>query len=270
MALLECKLGPTETSVGGQTYIFAHDRARRAVAEVHDLVHIRCFLSVQHYIEVQPLPIAPVLLGASSLPAVVRFSPEHSLPLDEVVAEAYAACTVATEDEGALSVDDWNALSEWARLVRIERVIAAKQAEVDQELAENQARRDAEAQRLKEEAEADRVAAEAEAARLAAEAEAAAQGQGAPATTPPIKVVDDLTDIAGIGQPTAAKLADLDITSFAQIARWDEPTIRQLDADLNLKGAITRNDWVGQAKQLQADKDARLAAEAEAAKAKEA
>lgn len=61
---------------------------------------------------------------------------------------------------------------------------------------------------------------------------------------------DDLTEIGGIGSTTARKLHQLGITSFKQIAEWDEETARSFDERLDLKGRVLRNDWVGQAKAL--------------------
>ncbi len=55
MPLIECTHGPAETPVGGHVYNFQRDRGGRYVAEVHDLTHIMCLLSVVHYREVEPL-----------------------------------------------------------------------------------------------------------------------------------------------------------------------------------------------------------------------
>lgn len=260
MALIECKLGPTQTSVGGQSYVFAHDRARRAVAQVHDLVHIRCFLSVQHYIEVQPLddtplPIPVVLLGAGSFPEVVEFSPERKAALGDIIAQAQTA--------SGFSAEEWNDLPEWDRLERLEKTIDAIQKQVDHDSAgadAQEAAANAEALRMaaiQDEAEAENAQRDAAAAAAAAEAAAAERLAKSKA-----KVIDPIVDIGGLGPATAAKLAELDITSFAQIAAWDEPTIAMLDEALNLKGAIKRGDWVGQAKVFQELKEEAEAEEA--------
>lgn len=265
MALIQCLPGPTETNVGGETYSFVYDRERRAVAEVHNLVHVQCLLSVEHYIQVQPLPILPVLLGVSALPPVIEFSPEHQMPLGDIVREAFEASR-ADPDDTLENEAQWNKLEEWDRLVRIERIIDVYRAEADAEIAEA-AKRAADAAAREAEGEAARLAGEAAAAAAAAEEEAArlAADEEAAKRPKPEKVVDKLTEIAGIGESTAAKLAEIDITSFAQIAAWDEATIRQLNEDLNLGNSITRNDWVGQAKTLQQAKDAAAATAAAAA-----
>lgn len=263
MALIQCTLGPLTTNVGGQDYVFSLDRARRAVSEVFDIVHLRCFLSVQHYLEVQPLPALPVLLGVSELPAIIQFSPDHQAPVGEMVQAAFDA-SMADQDEPGFSVEHWNTLPEWDRLVRIQRVIDARQKNIDDAISAA-AEAAAEAPRV-----ADAAAANAEAQRVAdaeaaagAERQAAADDEARRAAAAAAKIPDDLTQIAGIGASTAAKLAQLDIIQFAQIARWDEAIIRQLNEDLSLGNSITRNDWVGQAKALQAAKDAAAASAAQ-------
>lgn len=56
MSLIQCKPGPTTTTVMGQEYSFQNDKHGRAVSLVENLVHRACFLSVEHYIEVPELP----------------------------------------------------------------------------------------------------------------------------------------------------------------------------------------------------------------------
>lgn len=63
--------------------------------------------------------------------------------------------------------------------------------------------------------------------------------------------VDELTLIKGVGPKMAEKLKAAGITSFAQIAAWDEVAVGEMDEKLGgLPGAIARADWVGQAKDL--------------------
>ncbi len=50
--LIRCKLGPQISHCGGHTYDFAVDDQGRAVAEVYNAAHIKCFLAVEHYEEV--------------------------------------------------------------------------------------------------------------------------------------------------------------------------------------------------------------------------
>ena len=61
---------------------------------------------------------------------------------------------------------------------------------------------------------------------------------------------DDLTKINGIGPVIAKKLAALGITTFQQIADFDENQIADVDEQLSFKGRIDREEWVDQAKKL--------------------
>ena len=62
---------------------------------------------------------------------------------------------------------------------------------------------------------------------------------------------DDLTRIKGVGPKVAAILRGLGVTSFAQIAAWDEAEIDRIDARLGgFSGRIRRDDWRAQARLL--------------------
>ncbi|HOV03174.1 MAG TPA: NADH-quinone oxidoreductase subunit NuoE [Kaistiaceae bacterium] len=61
---------------------------------------------------------------------------------------------------------------------------------------------------------------------------------------------DDLKRIRGIGKVNEAKLADLGIFHFRQIAAWTRAEIRWVGTYLAFAGRIDREDWVGQAKVL--------------------
>jgi predicted flap endonuclease-1-like 5' DNA nuclease len=64
---------------------------------------------------------------------------------------------------------------------------------------------------------------------------------------------DDLTRIKGLGPKIADQLAVLGVTTFAQIAAWDDAEIDRIDAQLGrFQGRIRRDDWPGQAKLLAA------------------
>ncbi|MBX7540064.1 hypothetical protein [Qipengyuania sphaerica] len=68
---------------------------------------------------------------------------------------------------------------------------------------------------------------------------------------------DDLTRIKGVGPKLAATLESLGITSFAQIAAWDDGEIDRIDAQLGrFEGRIRRDDWTGQARLLADGKSA--------------
>lgn len=71
---------------------------------------------------------------------------------------------------------------------------------------------------------------------------------------------DDLTRIKGLGPKLAATLREQGVTSFAQIAGWDDADIDRIDAGLGrFQGRIRRDDWVGQAALLAAGDDSGFA-----------
>ncbi len=61
---------------------------------------------------------------------------------------------------------------------------------------------------------------------------------------------DDLEMISGIGPKLAKMLHDMGIYYFAQIARWTDEIIAEVDGELKFKGRIQRDEWVRQAKLL--------------------
>ncbi|WCT76861.1 hypothetical protein [Novosphingobium humi] len=62
---------------------------------------------------------------------------------------------------------------------------------------------------------------------------------------------DDLTRIKGLGPKLKARLAELGVVSFAQIAGWSEADIAAIDAQLGtFAGRATRDQWVAQAQFL--------------------
>lgn len=61
---------------------------------------------------------------------------------------------------------------------------------------------------------------------------------------------DDLKVIKGLGPKAAQALKAGGITRYAQIAAWTDDDISQWDTDLNARGRIVRDDWVGQARTL--------------------
>ena len=59
---------------------------------------------------------------------------------------------------------------------------------------------------------------------------------------------DDLTKLKGVGPKLSARLAELGVTSFAQIAAWNAADIAAVDAQLGtFAGRATRDNWVEQA-----------------------
>ena len=62
---------------------------------------------------------------------------------------------------------------------------------------------------------------------------------------------DTLTQLKGLGPKAASILNDLGVTSFAQIASWNDADVAAIDAQMGaFKGRISRDRWVDQAKLL--------------------
>lgn len=61
---------------------------------------------------------------------------------------------------------------------------------------------------------------------------------------------DDLKKLPGVGPKLAEKLNDYGIFHFHQLAAMSDSDIEEMDAALDLKGRASRDDWVGQAKQM--------------------
>lgn len=96
-------------------------------------------------------------------------------------------------------------------------------------------------------AEAKPVPPKAEKAGQAAEPEPEKPAPAAPAAT---AAPDDLTQLNGVGPVIVDKLNAIGITSLEQIAAFTDEDIERVNGELNFKGRIERDDWVGQAKQL--------------------
>ena len=74
-----------------------------------------------------------------------------------------------------------------------------------------------------------------------------------PPPPPPAKASgpDDLAQIKGLGPKLQALLPTLGVTSFAQIASWDDAEIDRIDAQLGVfQGRIRKDHWVAQAQFL--------------------
>lgn len=80
---------------------------------------------------------------------------------------------------------------------------------------------------------------------------------------------DDLTLIGGLGPKLKQRLGEAGITSLTQLAALSDEDVEKLDSELDLKGRIRREDWVGQAKGIlggsgpKTEADARPAGETE-------
>ena len=66
---------------------------------------------------------------------------------------------------------------------------------------------------------------------------------------------DDLKRISGIGPVMERHLNELGVVSFAQLAAFDEADVARVDAALTeFRGRIVRDDWVGQARVIVAER----------------
>ncbi len=67
----------------------------------------------------------------------------------------------------------------------------------------------------------------------------------------------NLSLISGVGPVIEKKLRAAGITSWNEIAAWDDAAIEKWDAELKLGGRATKEEWVDQAKELLAGKPPR-------------
>jgi predicted flap endonuclease-1-like 5' DNA nuclease len=91
----------------------------------------------------------------------------------------------------------------------------------------------------------------------AAEVAAAHEADVAEVVTAPVApsvAADDLTRLKGVGPKLSARLKELGVVSFAQIAGWSEADLAGIDAQLGtFAGRPVRDSWVEQAQFLAAD-----------------
>jgi large subunit ribosomal protein L19 len=64
---------------------------------------------------------------------------------------------------------------------------------------------------------------------------------------------NDLTQIKGVDAELAARLNQLGVIKFDQIANFSDDDIANVDEALSLGGRVERDDWVGQAQKLAAE-----------------
>lgn len=88
---------------------------------------------------------------------------------------------------------------------------------------------------------------------LAGVGEAVAAGAAPAPISAAVHGADDLGQIKGVGPKLVQQLHALGVTSFAQIAAWDDDDIDRIDAQLGrFQGRIRRDDWREQARLLAA------------------
>lgn len=80
--------------------------------------------------------------------------------------------------------------------------------------------------------------------------ELASEKATAETTAPALDETDDLTKIKGIGPQNAEALAEIGVTTFAQIAAWTAQEQEDIGEKLAFPGRIEREAWVSQACQI--------------------
>jgi large subunit ribosomal protein L21 len=88
------------------------------------------------------------------------------------------------------------------------------------------------------------------AAPKAAKAEAAPKAEKAVAPAASAIDASNLSLISGVGPAIEKKLRAAGITSWNEIAAWNDADIERLDTELKLGGRATKEEWVEQAKEL--------------------
>jgi large subunit ribosomal protein L21 len=82
-----------------------------------------------------------------------------------------------------------------------------------------------------------------------------AKAEAAPTPAPEAPAgADDLKKLSGVGPVLEQKLHNLGVTTFDQVAAWTPEDVERVDGALNFKGRIDREDWIGQAKTLIAER----------------
>lgn len=72
--------------------------------------------------------------------------------------------------------------------------------------------------------------------------------------TSPGAIAENLSTISGLGDASQEKLATKGITNFSQLSALTAEQMAALDKELQLGGASARNDWIGQAKAIVAER----------------
>ena len=78
---------------------------------------------------------------------------------------------------------------------------------------------------------------------------------------------DDISLISGVGPKMEKGLRELGFNTFAQIAAWTPDDVTKVEAHLKQKGRVGREEWIEQAKELNAGKPPR--AKSDKARSKE-
>ncbi len=90
-------------------------------------------------------------------------------------------------------------------------------------------------------------------AKPAAKAAPKPKAAAKPKAAPKASGADKLTDLSGVGPALEKKLHAEGITTFAQIAKWNDADVENFGEKLSFKGRIEREGWIEQAKKFVAD-----------------
>ncbi len=63
-------------------------------------------------------------------------------------------------------------------------------------------------------------------------------------------VQDDLSLISGVGEKSAQIMRDMGYTTFLQVSLWAQSDIDKVEAAINNKGRVAREEWIEQAREL--------------------
>ena len=74
---------------------------------------------------------------------------------------------------------------------------------------------------------------------------------------------DDLTQINGIDATLAARLKQLNLYKFEQVANFSDEDIGNVEGALNIEGRIEKQDWIGQSRALLTAAEAPVEGEAQ-------
>ncbi len=108
----------------------------------------------------------------------------------------------------------------------------------------------AKAEAPKAKAEAPKAKTEAPKPEKEEKAEAAPQTAKPKLLKKPQGEADNLAKLSGVGPKIVEKLNGAGIYHFSQIAEWTTDHVAWIDQELELKGRVERDDWVGHAKKL--------------------
>lgn len=251
--LIECVLGGATTNLGATQYNFAKDDYGRFVCPVHDDVHRECLLSVDAYRAVDDVPQG--MPQPAQIPAARPVDPNKPDP-QQLLRDAMArAGYPKIFSFGPAEAVQWYVAEAWPEIAPVTTEMLQRGApwmsiDTNMKITATVANGRAEYffKGTLDSVHVYELVAGADFSPLPdgvtpPAAPPAPPGQQSEAPKP-----DDLTLIKGVGKPTAKKLNDAGITSFAQIAGLAGDELAALDT--KFKGAVVRDEWVAKAAAL--------------------